>query len=113
MFLGDLTWETLALAALVGLIAGIVGLSLRYGVQTWLDEFVGLIRDVVRWAGGRASTPRIAAPPWFCVDCHSANLASARYCYRGCGLRDDLEDQDPLGVHAPPDTRAGTARRRG
>lgn len=113
MRIGDLTLETLAIALVVGLIAGLVGLSLRYGLQTWLDEFMSLIRELFGWARGRALQPRVTAQPWFCMDCHSQNLAAAKFCYRGCGPREEHEDFDPLGVHPPASARAGTARRRG
>ena len=113
MFLGDLTWETLGLALAVGILAGIIGLSLRYGVQTIVDELIEMVRDVFGWARGRALEPRTSAAAWFCVNCHSANVGSASHCYRGCGDRAELEDLDPLGAHTPPNTRAGTARRRG
>ena len=113
MRIGDITVETLALALVVGLTAGIVGLSLRYGVQTILDEFADLFREIFGWLRGRALEPRTTAAPWFCSDCHSQNLASAEYCYRGCGPRIEHEDHDPLGIHQPASARAGTARRRG
>jgi hypothetical protein len=113
MFLGELTWQTLALALLVGILAGVIGLTLRYGLQTIVDELIDMVRGVVGWVRGRALEPRTSAAPWFCVRCHSANVASASHCYRGCGDRSELEDLDPLGAHTPPNARPGTARRRG
>jgi hypothetical protein len=100
--------ETIVLALIVGLLAGLAGLALRHGLQAILDEFVGIFRDVFGWAKDRAVEPRVTAAPWVCAECHSVNVASAKYCYRGCGERAELEDLDPLGSHR----RAGTARQR-
>jgi len=112
MFLGDLTWQTFLLACGVGLVAGIVGLTLRYGVQSWLDGFAGLARDVFGWAGARAVDRRAGGDPWFCATCHSQNLATSKRCYRGCGERATVEDRAPLTGEAPAAARGGTARRK-
>ena len=112
MVLGELTWDTFLLACVVGLVAGLVALSLRYGVQSWLDGFADLTREVAGWAGARAIDRRTSADPWFCTRCHSQNLATADRCYRGCGLRSELEDRDSPAGDTPAPARGGTARRK-
>jgi hypothetical protein len=113
-----LPWDTLspqvlAVAAVVGIVAGITWLLLRQGLQATLDETMDMTRGVVGWATGRAVSAKTGdAPPWFCATCHSQNLATASRCYHGCGPRQDLEDKVVPTAEAPTATRSGTARRR-
>ena len=113
-----LPWDTMSpqlllFAALVGIVAGIAWLVLRQGLQATLDETMDMTRGVVAWATGRAVSAKTGdAPPWFCSTCHSQNTPTAKRCYRGCGPREEHEDQIVAAAEPPTDIRSGTARRR-
>jgi hypothetical protein len=108
---GLITPGTFVFALAVGFAVGIAGLSLRYGVQTMIDEAVGMARGVAGWAGFRVQQERTTTTPWFCTACHSQNVATARRCYRGCGPRNALEDREPVEAAQPTSPRNGTASR--
>lgn len=79
--------------------AYLAGMGLALVVFGFLRE---LRRDFsTRMATSADHARRRAPPPWVCSRCHSANRPEAEQCYRGCGMRRDVEQPRP--AVAPPD----------
>lgn len=88
-YLAGIDWlGGIALAGVALAVAAVIVILIERSAhgpgRRWSDLAAGSVR---RWHARRSRGPD---RPWRCDRCGSVNLPSARSCYRGCGLREDV-----------------------
>jgi hypothetical protein len=111
----NLSPEAILACALVGILVGIIGVSIRHFLLASAFELGPMLRGVGAWFAAVVLRHRPGGEPtepWFCRHCRSQNLPSASRCYSCHAQRSEAAAAVP-DAEAPAGPSAGLTQRRG